>query len=335
MYLTRIFIFLKFCIYKFLILFLFIPIVNAHYQNNEELGRIQLNKIRILENETDYYYPNKIDQGNNQFEKLFTLSQVLNNRNNLMNASVGVLLSLSLISITLIHFLSLKNKRLKLERKKIDLQKRELLKIKELIQFEGGNGTVESELNKAITVNMESISDENSNTKSEIEINETLGEVEVSLEVDEPKENEVPVILLADEKVKLRRFIVDNLEGNSQFIEDDKEECSIDFNQKEREFIEKLEGIIVINIANQQFGVPELAEEMFLSRSQLTRKLKRLINITPGAHIKNIRFEKAKQLLLEGFNVAETAWEIGFDDPVYFSKVFKKHFGEAPSFVNK
>lgn len=111
------------------------------------------------------------------------------------------------------------------------------------------------------------------------------------------------------------------------------EDKTTKFNQREREFIEKLELIIINNISNQLFGVPELAQEMFLSPSQLTRKLKGLINKTPGVYIKNMRFEKAKQLLLDGYNVSEAAWKVGFDDPVYFSKVFKKHFGEAPSFI--
>lgn len=108
-----------------------------------------------------------------------------------------------------------------------------------------------------------------------------------------------------------------------------------EFNSREKEFIDNLERIISENIQNDQFSVPMLAEELFLSSSQLTRKLKALTDKTPASYIKNMKLEKAKELLLDGFNVSEASYEIGYDDPVYFSKVFKKHFGKAPSHFKK
>lgn len=107
------------------------------------------------------------------------------------------------------------------------------------------------------------------------------------------------------------------------------------FNEREREFIEKIEKVVFSNINNQQFGVPELAEEMYLSSSQITRKLNSLIDTSPAKYIRNIRLEKAKEFLQNGYNVSETAYEVGFEDPVYFSKTFKKHFGVAPSLEKK
>jgi AraC-like DNA-binding protein len=38
-------------------------------------------------------------------------------------------------------------------------------------------------------------------------------------------------------------------------------------------------------------------------------------------------------MLKDGVSVTETSWAIGFEDPVYFSKVFKKYFGFPPSLV--
>lgn len=139
---------------------------------------------------------------------------------------------------------------------------------------------------------------------------------------------------LAEVKLKIRnilqsRALFRKIFQNKAIISKDKD---IDeFNQKEREFIEKLEKVVLNHIDNPQFGVPKLAEEMYLSSSQLTRKLNSLIDTSPAKYIRTIRLTKAKELLKEGFNVSETAWEVGFEDPVYFSKTFKKHFGEAPS----
>lgn len=80
-----------------------------------------------------------------------------------------------------------------------------------------------------------------------------------------------------------------------------------------------------------QFGVNILAEGVFLSVSQLTRKLKTITGKTPADFIRNIRMEKAIGLLKNGESVADVAWAVGFEDSVYFSKVFKKHFGFPPS----
>ena len=53
--------------------------------------------------------------------------------------------------------------------------------------------------------------------------------------------------------------------------------------------------------------------------------------------IRSIRLAKAKELLLaKGKNISEVAYEVGFSDPKYFSRVFSEEFGVSPQqFVNK
>lgn len=104
-------------------------------------------------------------------------------------------------------------------------------------------------------------------------------------------------------------------------------------NKIEQAFISKLETVIQQNMSNVQFGVPQLAENMFLSASQLTRKLKSLIEKTPAEYIRILRLENAKTLIKEGYPISESAWKSGFEDADYFRKVFKKHFGELPSSI--
>lgn len=108
-----------------------------------------------------------------------------------------------------------------------------------------------------------------------------------------------------------------------------------ELNKKDREFIDDLELAVQQNFSNVQFGVNNLAETVFLSVSQLSRKLKMITGKTPADFIRGLRFEQAMQLLKDGASVAETSWAVGFEDPVYFSKVFKKHFGFPPSSVKK
>jgi signal transduction histidine kinase/CheY-like chemotaxis protein/AraC-like DNA-binding protein len=104
---------------------------------------------------------------------------------------------------------------------------------------------------------------------------------------------------------------------------------------KDREFIEQLEEVIFSNLSERQFGAQELSEQVFISISKLNRKLKSLTGKTPAEYIRDLRFQKAVSLLKDGENVAEAGWEVGFEDPVYFSKAFKKQFGYAPSTVKK
>lgn len=45
--------------------------------------------------------------------------------------------------------------------------------------------------------------------------------------------------------------------------------------------------------------------------------------------------EAAKMLLKNEFNVSEIAYALGFSDPAYFTRLFKKYFGESPSEFTK
>lgn len=104
---------------------------------------------------------------------------------------------------------------------------------------------------------------------------------------------------------------------------------------RDKKFIDDLTQSVEKNLSHSQFGVNILAESVFLSVSQLNRKLKSITGKTPADFIRSIRFERAIELLKDGESVADVSWAIGFEDPVYFSKVFKKHFGFPPSSVRK
>lgn len=100
----------------------------------------------------------------------------------------------------------------------------------------------------------------------------------------------------------------------------------------DKEFIEKVKKVVEENIENTDFSVKMLAREAGMGNTQLFMKLKALLNTSPGNLITSLRLLKAKQLLQEGeLNVNEVAYKVGFTDPKYFSKCFKKYFGQIPS----
>ncbi|WP_432671659.1 tetratricopeptide repeat protein [Flavobacterium sp. SM2513] len=104
-----------------------------------------------------------------------------------------------------------------------------------------------------------------------------------------------------------------------------------ELNSRDRKFVDELTKTVEDNLSNAQFGITILAEAVFLSVSQLSRKLKSITGKTPAEFIRNIRLQQAFEMLKDGSNVADVSWAIGFEDSVYFSKVFKKHFGFPPS----
>jgi AraC-like DNA-binding protein len=77
--------------------------------------------------------------------------------------------------------------------------------------------------------------------------------------------------------------------------------------------------------------VEDLAKSIYLSRSQLNRKLKALTGLSPTLFIRSLRLHKAKRLLQAGqLDITEIAFAVGFKDLAYFSRVFSKEFGKSP-----
>jgi len=104
----------------------------------------------------------------------------------------------------------------------------------------------------------------------------------------------------------------------------------------EDSFLKKVRDIIEAQYHQEDFGLPQLCQKIGMSRSQLFRKMKALTDIAPSDLIRSHRLKKARALLESGAaNVAEAAWQVGFKDPSYFSKLYQEEFGEAPSATRK
>jgi signal transduction histidine kinase/DNA-binding response OmpR family regulator len=99
----------------------------------------------------------------------------------------------------------------------------------------------------------------------------------------------------------------------------------------DRKFISDLSALVESNLGNDTFSVEEVSKSMGISRVQLNRKSKALLNMTISDYILNTRLQKAKYLLHhEEFTVSEVAYKVGFTTPAYFSTVFKAKFGTTP-----
>jgi signal transduction histidine kinase/ligand-binding sensor domain-containing protein/DNA-binding response OmpR family regulator len=106
----------------------------------------------------------------------------------------------------------------------------------------------------------------------------------------------------------------------------------ITLNSSDEHFLERIIKIVEDNLSNINLDIAFLEEELKLTNMQMYRKLKSLTNLSGNEFIKNIRLKKAVQLLeSENYNVSEIAYKVGFSDPSYFSRTFKKQYGKAPS----
>ena len=85
-------------------------------------------------------------------------------------------------------------------------------------------------------------------------------------------------------------------------------------------------------MADSENAIVKLERAMALSQMQLYRKLKALTGQTPSLFIRSVRLQKAMQLLkTTDLNISEIAYEVGFNDPAYFSRTFHEVFGAPPS----
>ena len=104
----------------------------------------------------------------------------------------------------------------------------------------------------------------------------------------------------------------------------------------DQEFLSKVVSLVDENMANPDFSIDNLLEHFSFGRTVFYKKMKGISGYSPKDFVRIIRMKKAGTLLLNSsITVTEVSFEVGFNDPDYFSKQFKKHFGENPSEYQK
>lgn len=78
-------------------------------------------------------------------------------------------------------------------------------------------------------------------------------------------------------------------------------------------------------------GMDNISDAMNVSKSYLSRVFTKNKGITVMDYLLKIRINEAKKLLIEGNTISYTSYEVGFSNPAYFSKLFKKESGVTPS----
>ncbi|MBN1560199.1 response regulator [candidate division KSB1 bacterium] len=98
------------------------------------------------------------------------------------------------------------------------------------------------------------------------------------------------------------------------------------------QFLKRAIELVEEHMAQPDFGSDYLARHIGLSRMQLFRKIKALTDLSTSQFVLVIRLKRAAQLLKEkAGTVTEIAYQVGFQNPSYFSACFRRQFGVLPS----
>ena len=103
-------------------------------------------------------------------------------------------------------------------------------------------------------------------------------------------------------------------------------------NTIDKEFLSKVIQLVDEHLEDPEFGVEKLARKVAMSPPILYKKIKAITDMSVNEFVKSLRLKKAAQLLQQtSVTVYEVALNVGYKDPKYFSREFKKQFGKTPS----
>ena len=145
-----------------------------------------------------------------------------------------------------------------------------------------------------------------------------------------PKELQVRVKNLIEQRIKLReKFVADFWKGAQS---PNLNLPATDLNQMDRKFLQKALSVVSRNLSDPEFDVKRFSSEMAVSRQQMHRKFRAMVDQSATEFIRVIRLKRAAELLAQkSGTVSEIAYDVGFSSLSYFTRSFHHQFGMTPS----
>jgi len=127
--------------------------------------------------------------------------------------------------------------------------------------------------------------------------------------------------------VNLRRHLQQTIEREMKLQPDKMALSAMD-----REFMAEIKAVIDKNLSESKFTVEELSKQLYMSHSNLYRKIQALTGESPRDFIRSYRLKRGAEMLKsKNGNVGDVAFEVGFNSTSYFIKCFKEKFHQLPS----
>ena len=101
--------------------------------------------------------------------------------------------------------------------------------------------------------------------------------------------------------------------------------------------MERVTNFVKAHFSDPEFSIDDIVSEIGCSKSMLHKKMQSIMGQAPGNFIRTYRLNVAREILASknnSLNVSQVAYEVGFNDPKYFSRCFAKAFGYPPSMIN-
>ncbi|WP_455664346.1 two-component regulator propeller domain-containing protein [Phocaeicola sp.] len=143
-----------------------------------------------------------------------------------------------------------------------------------------------------------------------------------------------------DDTLLLAR-IANILENRKRFQEKfsysmDVDALNIETESSDKKFLDKAMRIVKENYKNPYYEISDFIEAMGVSKSLMNKKMQNLTGQSAGQFMRNYRLNIARELIqrnqmTHNMNISEIAYEVGFNDPKYFTRCFTKHFEMTPS----
>lgn len=104
--------------------------------------------------------------------------------------------------------------------------------------------------------------------------------------------------------------------------------------ERKSSLVEKLENMLVSNIANKSFSIDKALKDFPISKDHFRRMFIKETGKTPLQYLTERRIAHAVKLLegtsMQFVKISDIANDVGFEDPFYFSRVFKKVMKISP-----
>ena len=135
------------------------------------------------------------------------------------------------------------------------------------------------------------------------------------------------LLLRAENLIEVRRLLRQRFSGEVVLKPTDVAVPSAD-----AALLERAQAYVEAHMGERDFEVAKVADEVGLSPRQFRRKIRDITGLSPAAFVRALRLQRAAQLLEKRVGgVAEVAYEVGFQDAKYFSRLFRQIYGVLPS----
>ena len=133
-------------------------------------------------------------------------------------------------------------------------------------------------------------------------------------------------------ELRIRNLLYNSYEAKQKYkVDIDLSNVEVAHSNSDEELLNNAVNLVFKNLSDPEFGVEKFCTELNMSKASLYRKLRATTGQSINEFIQNIRLKYAARILIEtDKNISEIAYEVGFSDPYYFSRAFKKCFAQSP-----